>query len=92
MGHGPRRARQRSEQCLPEFDESGLGGVTFRLEGESLIPIPGTKHAAHVEENARAAALDVSDDDLRRAGALINADTVSGDRDAAAQRISLDPE
>ena len=61
-------------------------------QGESLIPIPGTKHVAYVEENAGAADLDVSDDDLRRAGELINPETVSGDRYAPAQRISLDPE
>jgi aryl-alcohol dehydrogenase-like predicted oxidoreductase len=61
-------------------------------QGESLIPIPGTKHVAYVEENAAAADLDVSEEDIRRAGALINAETVSGDRYAPVQRISLDPE
>ena len=61
-------------------------------QGETLIPIPGTKHVAFVEENAGAADLAVSDEDLRRAGAVINADTVVGDRYAPAQRISLDPE
>jgi aryl-alcohol dehydrogenase-like predicted oxidoreductase len=61
-------------------------------QSASLIPIPGTKHVAYVEENAGAADLDVSDDDLRRAGALVNPDTVHGDRYAPAQRISLDPE
>ncbi len=61
-------------------------------QGDSLVPIPGTKHVTYVEENAGAADLDVSDEDLRRAGALINADTVRGDRYAPAQRISLDPE
>jgi len=61
-------------------------------QGESLIPIPGTKHVAYVEENAGAADLDVSDEDLHRAGILINAETVSGDRYAPAQRISLDPD
>ena len=61
-------------------------------QGESIIPIPGTKHVAYVEENADAADLEVSDEDLRRAGSLINAETVSGDRYAPAQRISLDPD
>jgi len=61
-------------------------------QGESVIPIPGTKHVAYVEENAAAAGLEISPDDLQRAGALINADTVVGDRYAPAQRISLDPE
>jgi aryl-alcohol dehydrogenase-like predicted oxidoreductase len=61
-------------------------------QDESIIPIPGTKHVAYVEENADAADLEVSDEDLRRAGSLINAETVSGDRYAPAQRISLDPD
>ncbi len=61
-------------------------------QGETLVPIPGTKHVAYVDENAAAADLKISDDDLRRAGKLIGPETVSGDRYAPAQRISLDPE
>jgi aryl-alcohol dehydrogenase-like predicted oxidoreductase len=61
-------------------------------QGESLVPIPGTKHVAFVEENAAAADLDISGSDLARAGEIINADTVSGDRYAKAMMISLDPE
>ena len=61
-------------------------------QGEFVVPIPGTKHVAHVEENAGAAEVELSSRDLERAGELIGPETVSGDRYAAAQRISLDPE
>jgi len=61
-------------------------------QGDTLVPIPGTKHVAYVEENAAAADLSISEGDLERAGQLINADTVSGPRYAPAQMISLDPE
>ena len=61
-------------------------------QGETLVPIPGTKHVRYVEENAAAADLEISSADLARAGEIINAETVSGERYAEAQRISLDPE
>ena len=61
-------------------------------QGDTLVPIPGTKHVSYVEENAAAADLSISEGDLERAGQLINASTVSGDRYAPAQMISLDPE
>lgn len=60
--------------------------------GDSIVSIPGTKHVAYVEENAAAAELEISASDLQRAGEIINADTVSGDRYAKSQMISLDPE
>lgn len=61
-------------------------------QGDNLVPIPGTKHVAFVEENARAADLEISAADLARAGEIINPDTVSGPRYAENQKISLDPE
>jgi len=61
-------------------------------QSKTLIPIPGTKHVTFVEENAGAVDLVISEEHLRCAGALINADTVVGDRYAPSQRISLDPE
>jgi len=69
-----------------------LALVWLRERGESIVSIPGTKHVAYVEENAAAAELVVAASDLARAGELINAQTVSGDRYAKSQMISLDPE
>jgi len=59
---------------------------------DGLVPIPGTKHVAYVEENAAAADLSIPADDLLRVGEIINAQTVSGARYAESQMISLDPE
>jgi aryl-alcohol dehydrogenase-like predicted oxidoreductase len=61
-------------------------------QSDTLVPIPGTKHVRYVEENAAAADLSISRADLERAGEIINPQTVSGDRYAEAQMISLDPE
>jgi aryl-alcohol dehydrogenase-like predicted oxidoreductase len=61
-------------------------------QGDTLVPIPGTKHTAFVEENAAAASLEISDADLTRAGEIFNAETVAGERYAKAMMISLDPE
>jgi aryl-alcohol dehydrogenase-like predicted oxidoreductase len=61
-------------------------------QGDTLVPIPGTKHVRYVEENAAAAGLSIPEADLARAGEIINERTVSGERYAESQMISLDPE
>ncbi len=61
-------------------------------QGETFVPIPGTKHVGYVVENAEAASLSVAAGDLKRAGEIISPKTVSGDRYGKAQMISLDPE
>jgi aryl-alcohol dehydrogenase-like predicted oxidoreductase len=61
-------------------------------QGETLVPIPGTKHVRYVEENAAAADLEITEGDLKRAGEIISTETISGDRYAKSQMISLDPE
>ena len=66
-----------------------LAWVLSREDG-TLIPIPGTKHVKYVEENAAAVDLAISTADLERAGALINADTVRGDRYAPGNKVPPD--
>ena len=61
-------------------------------QGENIVPIPGTKHANFAEENALAAKLTITDEDLASADEIINASTVTGPRYAESQMISLDPE
>ena len=61
-------------------------------KGDTLVPIPGTRHVAYVEENAAAAAVNISAPDLQRAGEIISPDTVRGARYSKAMEISLDPE
>jgi aryl-alcohol dehydrogenase-like predicted oxidoreductase len=48
--------------------------------GEHIIPIPGTQKIAHLEENAAAADVRLSDDVLARLDALVNPNTVAGRR------------
>lgn len=59
---------------------------------ENFVPIPGTKHLKFVEENAKAARLSISAEDLAAAGALFTEGSVLGDRYAKSHMISLDPE
>ncbi len=69
-----------------------LALVWLLEQGDTLVPIPGTKHLGFVEENALAGDLKISAADLVRAGEIMNSDTVAGERYAKAQMISLDPE
>jgi aryl-alcohol dehydrogenase-like predicted oxidoreductase len=58
----------------------------------NFVPIPGTKHAKYVEENAQAAQLSINSEELARVGEVFSGDSVVGDRYAKSQLISLDPE
>jgi aryl-alcohol dehydrogenase-like predicted oxidoreductase len=46
----------------------------------AVVPIPGTKRVAYLEENAAAADVPLSDDDLRRLDDAAPAGTTAGDR------------
>jgi hypothetical protein len=48
--------------------------------GDHIVPIPGTTRLEHLEENARAADIRLSDDVMSRLDALINPGTVAGAR------------
>jgi aryl-alcohol dehydrogenase-like predicted oxidoreductase len=58
----------------------------------NFVPIPGTKHRHYVKENARAAELSISAEQLQRAGEIFAGDKVLGDRYTMAQMISVDTE
>jgi aryl-alcohol dehydrogenase-like predicted oxidoreductase len=47
-------------------------------QGEDLVPIPGTKRRKYLEENAAAADIELSDEDLSRIEAELP--PVAGDR------------
>jgi aryl-alcohol dehydrogenase-like predicted oxidoreductase len=57
-----------------------------------VVPIPGTTSIAHLEENLRAALVPLDDELFARAGALINAATVSGARYNPATQSEIDTE
>jgi aryl-alcohol dehydrogenase-like predicted oxidoreductase len=88
-------------QLLEEFEtiasDNGCTMAQLALawllaQGEAVVPIPGTKHVEYAVENAGAADLSLSEEDLKRVGEIIGPTTVSGDRYGKAQMISLDPE
>lgn len=57
-----------------------------------IIPIPGTARPDHMEENAAAAGVTLSDAIMARIEATVNADTVTGHRYSPALQASIDTE
>ncbi|MGY1623398.1 aldo/keto reductase [Geodermatophilus sp. SYSU D00965] len=53
-------------------------------QGEDVVPIPGTKRRAYLEENAGAAAVELSDDELARLSAIAPPGVAEGSRYADA--------
>jgi aryl-alcohol dehydrogenase-like predicted oxidoreductase len=61
-------------------------------KGEDILPIPGTTRIAHLEEDVGAAAVRLSADDIRRVEAIVNQQTVSGNRYPEQARGEVDTE
>lgn len=78
----------RANECTP----AQLALAWVLAQDPNFVPIPGTKHVNYVEENAAAADLSISDEDLQRAGEIFQSDKVLGDRYAKSHMISLDVE
>ena len=64
------------EGCTPA--QLALAWVLHR--GPDVVPIPGTTRSKHLEENAEAAAVELSDDELARIDEVIPAHLVAGTR------------
>jgi aryl-alcohol dehydrogenase-like predicted oxidoreductase len=62
--------------CTP--GQLALAWVLHR--GEDVVPIPGTKRRAYLEENVAAAEVELSEDDLRRLDDAAPAGAAAGDR------------
>jgi aryl-alcohol dehydrogenase-like predicted oxidoreductase len=60
--------------------------------GEHVLAIPGTTCEAHLAENVKAADLHVQPEVIARADALINRNTIAGDRYNAATQAEIDTE
>ena len=61
-------------------------------QGDDILPIPGTRSAAHLKEDLGADGLQLSPDQLQALGNLINTATVSGHRYAEQARREVDTE
>lgn len=59
-------------------------------KGEDLIPIPGTKRRKYLEENAAAAEIKLTPDEVKELEAAIPQDQVAGDRYEAANMKRID--
>ncbi|QHY99787.1 Aldo/keto reductase family protein [Streptomyces sp. S4.7] len=54
-----------------------------RLLGQGVVPIPGTRHRSRPDENAAAAHITLSRDELRRLTEALPASEIAGGRDFA---------
>ena len=91
----------RNLELLPPFEalarEAGCTPGQLALawllhQGPDIVPIPGTTSVSHLLENLAAADLALDASVLARAGALINQETVTGDRYAAQSSQEVDTE
>jgi hypothetical protein len=81
-------ALARAAGCTP----ARLALAWLLTRGEHVIPIPGTRSIAHLEENLGAADLQLGDGQLAMLDALINRHTVTGARYSAATQTEIDTE
>jgi len=59
-------------------------------KGQDVVPIPGTKRRKYLEENVGAAAVVLSDDDVRELERAVPEDAIAGDRYTAAGMRTID--
>ena len=64
------------KSCTP----AQLALAWILAQGETIVPIPGTKRRARVDENAAAADIELTDDDLARLGAIAPPGIAAGER------------
>ena len=57
--------------------------------GEDVVPIPGTKHVSYLEQNVRAADLELTADDLATLEQAFPAGVAAGDRYAPAGMLNV---
>ncbi len=54
--------------------------LVWLLHRKNDVPIPGTKHIEYMKENAGASGIELSEDTVAKLNALINEDTITGNR------------
>jgi aryl-alcohol dehydrogenase-like predicted oxidoreductase len=72
----------RVEEIAAEKDVTAgqLALAWVLAQGEDIVPIPGTKHVAYIEENVAASEIELSEDDLRRIDEAAPAGAANGER------------
>jgi aryl-alcohol dehydrogenase-like predicted oxidoreductase len=86
--HGQARALARQAGCTV----AQLSLAWLLTQGDHVLPIPGTTKLQHLRDNSAAAGLAVPADVLAALSALINTQTVSGNRYGAQARGEVDTE
>jgi aryl-alcohol dehydrogenase-like predicted oxidoreductase len=73
---------ERVEELAAEKDVSaGQLALAWVLHsGDDIVPIPGTKRVSYLEENAAAASVELTDDELRQLDEIAPAGVAAGDR------------
>jgi hypothetical protein len=84
--------RYRALAAAAGYTPAQLALVWLLQQGEHVHPIPGTTSLVHLEENVAAATLAPNTPILREVGELINEETVTGPRYAAATLAEIDTE
>ncbi|HET9710021.1 MAG TPA: aldo/keto reductase [Gemmatimonadales bacterium] len=81
------QALAREKQCTP----SQLALAWVLAQGDDIVPIPGTKRRRYIDENAKATAVVLSPEDLRRIDRAIPRNSASGLRypEAGMKRVNL---
>jgi len=82
------RALAAEAGCTP----AQLALAWLLAQGEHVLPIPGTRSLAHLQENLAAASLDLPAELLARAGSLIGRASVRGPRYDAEAQADVDTE
>jgi aryl-alcohol dehydrogenase-like predicted oxidoreductase len=59
-------------------------------KGEDMVPIPGTKRRKHLEQNAAAADIKLTPDEVAELAAAIPHSEIAGDRYAAPAMKAID--
>ncbi|MBN3560837.1 aldo/keto reductase [Aliamphritea spongicola] len=91
------RNLQLLDDYLPLAEEAGCTPGQLALawllkKAEHIVPIPGTAVLAHLEENIAAAEVNISEDLFTRIDAVINQQTVVGERYPAQAQSEVDTE
>ena len=78
--------------AIKNFSASQIALAWLLHQGEDIIPIPGTTKVKHLEENAKAADIQLNAGDLSKIGEILTKMKVSGERYGEMMRkmVSLD--
>ena len=82
---------ERVREIADEKDATpGQLALAWVMHQEGVVPIPGTKRIRYLEENAAAADIELSEDDLRRLDEAAPAGSAAGERYPEAGMASID--